>query len=390
MYGFFIAPVEVLPEISIPDTYFVHERGTYVGLYSLILNGGNFIGPFIAGFINDAVDWHWVEHWCALLLALNTVIAFFFQEESMFERGHVEPELTSVPLSGQESKEKEANGASVEASRSDPIIAELGHSVNPSLDVAEGYIRKGWWNKLEVYQRSGVSWRDCATLVYRPFLIFLFFPNVMWASFQYSVYNATASSILSSAPYGYSTTIVGTTYLAPLLGAIIGGIVAGPLSDKFSIILTRHNGGLGEAEHRLWGMALYTCIMPLGLFMWGIGAAMEAPIAVLLCGSVFCGFGIVAGGSYAITYNVDSYPAIVGESMVSLIMCRNTVTFIISYAITPWIQASGVQNTFVAVGVIAFVTGSLFLIMIWKGKAFRRHCQHRYWRYAATQVIVHE
>ena len=28
--GFFIAPIEALPEISVTDIYFTHQRGTYV------------------------------------------------------------------------------------------------------------------------------------------------------------------------------------------------------------------------------------------------------------------------------------------------------------------------------------------------------------------------
>jgi MFS family permease len=57
LFGFFVAPVEVLPEISIPDIYFAHERGAYVGGYSMTLAGSNFIAPFIAGFMNDAIGW---------------------------------------------------------------------------------------------------------------------------------------------------------------------------------------------------------------------------------------------------------------------------------------------------------------------------------------------
>ena len=97
----------------------------------------------------------------------------------------------------------------------------------------------------------------------------------------------------------------------------------------------------------------------------------------------------MSGGSYAIAYDVDSFKEIAGESMVSLILCRNTLTFAFSYAITPWIEASGLQNTFFAVGIIALVTGFTFLLMIWKGKDWRVASSKRYWRYAADQVVKH-
>lgn len=71
------------------------------------MNGGNFIGPFIAGFMNDAIGWRWVQHWCALLLAFNFVLAFFLQEESMFERGNFEAEPTEDSSMGHEAIERE-------------------------------------------------------------------------------------------------------------------------------------------------------------------------------------------------------------------------------------------------------------------------------------------
>ncbi|KAK2771256.1 hypothetical protein CKAH01_14405 [Colletotrichum kahawae] len=49
--GFFVAPIEALPEISVTDVYFTHERGTYMGIYSLFLTGSNFFAPIICGFI---------------------------------------------------------------------------------------------------------------------------------------------------------------------------------------------------------------------------------------------------------------------------------------------------------------------------------------------------
>jgi MFS family permease len=51
--GFFVAPIEALPELSVADVYFVHERGTYLSLYILTLIGSNFLAPVICGLFND-------------------------------------------------------------------------------------------------------------------------------------------------------------------------------------------------------------------------------------------------------------------------------------------------------------------------------------------------
>lgn len=60
LQGFFGAPIESLCEISVTDIYFQHERGTYIGVYALLLAGSNFFAPIISGFIADSQGWQWV------------------------------------------------------------------------------------------------------------------------------------------------------------------------------------------------------------------------------------------------------------------------------------------------------------------------------------------
>lgn len=37
--GFFSAPIEALPEVSVSDVFFAHERGTFMGVYAFVLAG---------------------------------------------------------------------------------------------------------------------------------------------------------------------------------------------------------------------------------------------------------------------------------------------------------------------------------------------------------------
>ncbi|GMF21384.1 unnamed protein product [[Candida] boidinii] len=61
--GFFVAPIEALPEVSISDVFFEHERATYMAVYGVALFGSNYMAPLVAGFINDGQDWKWVIYW---------------------------------------------------------------------------------------------------------------------------------------------------------------------------------------------------------------------------------------------------------------------------------------------------------------------------------------
>jgi MFS family permease len=207
---------------------------------------------------------------------------------------------------------------------------------------------------------------------------------------RYNVYNATTSVILSSPPYNFSAATVGLSYVAPLIGTFIAGVVTGPFADWTTLKLARRSKGLREPEQRLWGLVLYCVLMPAGLLIWGLGAAHSLHWAVLLFGGILLGYCNVAGGSYAIAYSVDCFREISGESIVSMILCRNTMSFAFNYAITPWINAQGLQNTFIAVAILSCAFGCTFFLMTWKGKYFRVRCAERYWQYVATQVVRHQ
>ncbi|KIW72564.1 hypothetical protein PV04_00746 [Phialophora macrospora] len=388
LYGFVCAPVEVLPEICIPDIFFAHERGGYIGIYMMVLCGSNFIAPLIAGFMNDAYGWHWVQHWAAILLGANLVLSFFLQEETLFSRSTVEAERVdevSSPVEREETfPEKGPVTDSTATASTIPVTAST-------------YRVKTYRDKLSLWTHSGISASQFLRMMYRPVLIFFQFPNITWAGFMYgsslawyNVYNATTSVILSSPPYNFSPAMVGLSYVAPLIGTLIAGALTGPVSDWYTLKLARRAGGLREPEQRLWGLVLYCILMPVGLILWGIGAAHKLHWAVLLLGSILNGYCNVAGGSYAIAYNVDSFKEIAGESIVSVILCRNSMSFGFNYAITPWIAQQGLQDTFIAVSILSCAFGCTFLLMVWKGKYLRTVCADRYWRYAATQVVKHE
>jgi len=182
LYGFFVAPVEVLPEICIPDVFFAHERGTYLGLYMFTLAGSNFFAPMVAGFMNDALGWRSVQHFGAILLGVNLVLAFFLQEESMFLRGTAEVDLYDQPLSKTQAKNA-TNGVETKdlnEKLSIRPIADPGATATTLKDHKKTYIQK-----LALWSYSGVTRLQFLRLMYRPILIFFTFPNIAWAGFMY-------------------------------------------------------------------------------------------------------------------------------------------------------------------------------------------------------------
>jgi MFS family permease len=187
LYGFLVAPVEALPEVSIPDTYFAHERGSYIGVYSLVLSGSNFVAPLIAGFMNEAVGWRWVQHWAALLLFANFVISFFTLEESMYFRDTVEAEVSQ-----ETSTDSMPAAIRADTNTSDEKLGPAPPT-GTSAEVGGTRVlrsRKTYRQKLALYSRPKFSFQQSFRSAWRPVLILFRFPTIAWAGVQYGFTNA--------------------------------------------------------------------------------------------------------------------------------------------------------------------------------------------------------
>ncbi|KAK4183147.1 putative transporter [Podospora australis] len=383
--GFFCSPIEALPEVSVPDLFFAHERGGWMGLYVFSLFGSNFLAPLIAGWFAEAYGWRWTMHFGAIFAAVAFFILFFFMEETMYFRNTLEgleddaPDSTAVviPVS-----EKNAGSDSSHISQAPAVVYEK-----------RTYVQKLNWF---VVMDGHPSTKHMLKTMYMPFVYIYQFPIVAWAGFiyginlcWYNVLNGTASPVLASAPYNWTSGLVGCIYTGPIVGAAFGCIWAGAIADRITLWLARRNNGVREPEQRLWPLLLTAVLSCIGLIIWGVGAAHEAHWALLAVGLGILTFSCVAGGSVALSYNIDCYKDISGDTTTSVILIRNCLGFAISYGITPWYTNMGLQNCFIMAGFLSLGCTLTFLIMVWKGKDLRRKSAARYWKYAAESSSAH-
>ena len=264
--GFFAAPIEALPELSVTDVYFAHQRGTYLALYAFALVGSNYLAPIMCGWINDGQGYRWVFYWPSIFLAVGFVFMFFFMEETNYDRKSIGVVETWATSAG--------------ASQRDLADAEKSTSAAPTTpDSYPKPSKKTFWQKLSLKDQPRPQLMHHRI---KQQLAFVLWPNVFYAGFAYgstliwfNVLNATASIIFTAAPYNFSPGIVGTTYVACLIGVALGFMFTGRLSDWLALKLARRNKGIMEPEHRLWLFAASSVTIPFALILWGVGAAHE-------------------------------------------------------------------------------------------------------------------
>lgn len=163
--GFFAAPIEALPELSVADVYFAHERGTYLALYALVLVGSNYFAPVICGFINDGQGYRWVFYWPTIFAAVAFVFCFFFMEETNYDRTSATIVAAPVLDDGQPRDTKHPSKPT--------SLSESIEPVGP---------KKSYVDKLALKDRPRKN-----LMLYRIVqqLRFLTWPNVIYAGFAY-------------------------------------------------------------------------------------------------------------------------------------------------------------------------------------------------------------
>ncbi|KAF2162822.1 hypothetical protein M409DRAFT_68819 [Zasmidium cellare ATCC 36951] len=358
-----------------------HERGFFLALYGALLAGSSYFAPVIAGFIAEGQGWVWVLYWCAIFCGGGFVLCFLGMEETNYSRRM----LVGREVGGGRDGEKDGGGKD-----------------GPSASAVEEDVRSEHLSKGTTYLDKIKLWRTrdnrLLGMASRP-LIFLTFPVVAYAGFSYganliwfNVLNATASLIFSSPPYSFSPSMVGLTYLSPLLAVLLSTVYTGYLGDKFLLHMARRNGGIHEPEHRLWLFLPTLILLPFGLILWGVGAAH----GIHWFGCVFAmgtiAFVSAVGLQVSVAYCIDSYKDLASEAIVAVILIRNSMSFGVSYGITPWVTNMGLQNAFLVAAFVGVAQAATFFVFVGYGKAMRRASSGRYRRYVeqmARDGVIH-
>jgi hypothetical protein len=126
-----------------------------------------------------------------------------------------------------------------------------------------------------------------------------------------------------------------------LIGAIIGCAVAGPLSDYIIAIISKRRNGYFKPEYRLWLLIIPFIAFPIGLLLWGGGLQDHLSPYVAISGAGIT-YGVLAAvPAVSVTYVVDCYRPLAGETVTIMTAFKNTFAFGLSFGVIPWLTQDG-------------------------------------------------
>jgi MFS family permease len=369
-------------QLSLSEIFFQHQRGTALGLYVLAISIGTYLGPLFGGIISDSLGWRWIGWLAAIISGATLIILYFGLEETLFDRAIYDIGVI-------DGVQQTAHVQDSTAEDYEKAIAAADRSRNGSdIPVPQNEKKKTYWQRIQLITLApnvkGTGFKQYYTRLFHTCRIFGF-PAVIYSGIQWGAqdawltfYNTVQQEQWFGPPWNYSATADGLMNIPTLIGAVIGCFWGGYLSDQFVVWMARRRNGIREAEDRLWMIFPCALFSPAGMIMFGIGTQKGMTWPLPYVGLGLIGFGWGCAGDLSMAYLMDAYPEMVLEGMVGVAVVNNTIALIFTFTASYWLEASGVQNTFIAIAALEFFFVMLTVPMMYWGKTCRRWTLGRY------------
>lgn len=342
--GLAAGPCESLQPQVIADIIFLHDRGKYQTMYFALYFISLMVGPTIAGAMAERHGWRSFWWFNTALLVLTLVVCVFFFPETRYKRpweapgsNHQAPKIPieALEVSGKVSDEKverndQATDITSTPTQQTGAMPAGDVPLAPQQTHQDPFLGRGNPTRWQFMPWQPLDGANFLRELWLPFYLHAF-PIVEFAAFVVSwsaggflVVNLTQSQVFAAPPYNFSPQTIGLFNLALMVGAIIGLVTSGPLSDWVAARLTARNNGIREPEMRLVTMVPYVLIMILGSVIVAVGYERQWPWEVIVILGYGCiGLQVAALPSIASTYAIDSYKPITGSIFVTITINKN-------------------------------------------------------------------
>ncbi|KAK9323860.1 major facilitator superfamily domain-containing protein [Lipomyces orientalis] len=319
---------------SVADIIPIEKRGKYMSLYILGPVMGPAIGPIIGGFLS-AVSWRWVFRVIGILSGAMTIVVYFFLPETYG------PYLLHV----------KANRLRKETGNQKLHTAYEDRMSGPVALFAKNIIR------------------PCKLLVMSPIVLIMSIYVAITYGQLYLLF--TTFTVVFEEQYGFSTDVVGLSFIGLGLGCLVSILIVIRYSDRILLKMAAKSGEK-KPEYRLPLLLILAPLDIVGLLIYGWTVHYEVHWIVPLIGTFILGIGILATFSPTVSYLVDAYTIYAASANSASTMVRSLGGAVLPLA-GPKMYATlgyGWGNTLLALIMVAITP--LPLLMYYKGESLRK------------------
>ncbi|KAK0939765.1 hypothetical protein LTR48_000220 [Friedmanniomyces endolithicus] len=361
--GIGLAPFEALVNASVGDLYFVHERGLRMALSNLSLFGGAFFTPVIVGKLTNTLGWQWSLYLLAIFAAAMLPLVILFVPETTYTRADsLNTDIArTTPNNAEYYKPSSHELQPPSPGTSSPSNPTPTPTTAPAL--------------LSRANLSPFNGRHTPTpflkLLLRPFPLFLH-PGILWACLiQGTLIGWTVligivlAAIMLGPPLFFNEVQTGYMYTGAFVGALLGFVLAGLLSDNSVKWLTKRNGGVYEPEFRMLLVIPQLVFGCAGLYGFGITASDTWRYG-WFWPDFFFGLevmGMVLGAVASALYIVDAHRDIAVEGFTCLLVFKNIFSFGLTFSGYNWLVQGGIRPVFMIISSVQVVVCCTTVLM---------------------------
>jgi MFS family permease len=339
---------EALVNASVGDLYFVHERGTRMALTTLCLFGGAFLTPVIVGKMTSTLGWPWTHYFVAIFAGAMLPLIVFLVPETAYTRDSIlETDTnmtryrnsTSLDALSPTTKDHE-NEAEIDKPAHHHTTGSTGSvsSTTPPTATAttSPILTAGGLSPFNGRKDPTSFWK----LLLRPFPLFLH-PSIFWAMLTQGLLigwtvliGIVLAAIMIGPPLFFNEVETGYMYGGPVVGAVLGFILSGIISDPSARWLTKRNKGVYEPEFRLVLVIPQLIFGCAGLYGFGITANNTVKYGWFWPDFFFAlvVMGMVLGAVASALYIVDAHREIAVEGFTCLLVFKNIFSFGLTFS----------------------------------------------------------
>lgn len=375
-----------------------------MALSNLALFGGAFFTPVLVGKITHSIGWPWSFYMIAIFCGAMLPFVFFFVPETAFRRndafntdinGQEFVQLNSLPTS---KDGYEVQGSRVSANRSSPssyvpASVEKSPAKSPNNQTNVLTLPKVSFARSLLPFNGRKSDESFFKLVLRPLPLFLH-PAVLWACLIQGaligwtvMIGVVLAAIFLGPPLWFDEEKTGYMYTGPFIGAVLGFLLAGLLTDWSARIMTRRNRGVYEPEFRIVLVLAQLVVGCAGLYGFGATAGNVNKFGWFWPDFFYAleVMGMVLGAVASALYIVDAHRGlfiliwirladqvtgdIAIEAFTCLLVFKNLFSFGLTWRAYPWLVSGGIHKIFY---IIASVQVVICLLSIPMCKSSRR------------------
>ncbi|KAL5361382.1 major facilitator superfamily domain-containing protein [Aspergillus floccosus] len=348
------ASVQAVGAGTIADLWDPHERGRAMGIFYLGPLCGPLFAPIVGGALAQEWGWRSTLWFSAIYGGITLVFIFLALPETLVV--HKEP--TPAPLTGDEPQEPLGQRLSRVSSRQVVSFTAkwLKHLKMVFIDPL----------KIVLYLR------------YAPVLLTVYYASITFGSLY--VLNVSIEHTFGSEPYNYSTLIVGLLYIPNSVGYIVASLFGGRWMDQIMQREARkaerydeHGKLIYRPEDRMRENAwLGATLYPAALIWYGWTADKGVYWLAPMVANVFFGVGSMLIFSMVTTMLTEFMPKKSSSGVALNNFMRNIFSCVGSFVTAPIIDAIGNGWLFTILGLAAFASSSVLMIMKVFGPRWRK------------------